>query len=178
MILHVDDHKDLMTPRLTFKGNALQDAISGAVFDIYEPDSVRSAILNGAVGVGSFMSPFIHSIPCVHLRHLSQTAPAEAPQDFTLVANSLADTILDIGASRPAVDITREIFHAPDEPRRQTPKQYRLTASLKLGWAICQKYRFCSTSIWIISTIATMAIPSGRREGGDTTRNSTKSRSR
>src|SRR5205823_4103124 len=85
VVLHVDDHTDLMTPRLTFQGNGLRNAISGEAFNLYEPESVRSAILTGAVGVGSFMSPFIYTVPRVHLRHLSQTATDKDAQDFFLV---------------------------------------------------------------------------------------------
>ena len=109
VILHVDDHTDLMTPRLTFQEDGLEDAISGRTFDIYEPESVRSAILSGAVGVGSFMSPFIHAFPQVHLRHLSQTAPDEDAQDFALVAESIPDTLLNTNAFRPAIGISKSV---------------------------------------------------------------------
>ena len=130
VILHVDDHNDLMTPRLTLHRDGWRDAISGKVFDLHEPTSVRSAILNGAVGVGSFMSPFIHAVPCVHLRHLSQTAPDENAQDFSLVPETVADTILNVRASRPAIGIAREMAVAHNEPQRASAKQYRFTRQL------------------------------------------------
>ena len=130
VILHVDDHTDLMTPRLILDKDNWRDAISGKEFDLREPTSVRSAILNGAIGVGSFMAPFIHNIPFVHLRHLSQTAPDEALQDFSLVPKHLADTILNIGASRPAVGINRDLIEAPKEQVSATTKHYRFTRQL------------------------------------------------
>jgi hypothetical protein len=130
VILHVDDHTDLMTPRLILHEEKWRDAISGKEFDLYKPTSVLSAILNGAIGVGSFISPLVHSVPNVYLRHLSQTAPDEAPQDSSLVAKSLADTLLSIGALRPAVGIIREIVGTPNEPRRAAAKHYRFTRQL------------------------------------------------
>ena len=130
VILHIDDHTDLMTPRLTMLQDGWRDAISGDVFDLHVPTSVQSAILNGAVGVGSFMSPFIHTVPRVHLRHLSQSAPDEGAQDFSLIPEPLADTILNTSASRPAIGIAREMPLPPDNPRRSNAKQYRFTSQL------------------------------------------------
>lgn len=130
MILHVDDHTDLMTPRLTLHDGTLRDSISGKVIDLYEPVSVQSAILSEAIGVGSFMSPFIHTVPRVHLRHLSQTAPDDDEQDCTLVTTSLPDTILNIGGSRPAIAIRRELDQTPDQQRRVNGNRYRFTRHL------------------------------------------------
>src|SRR5205814_461257 len=109
---------DLMTPRLTFQGTGLRDAISGEVFNVYDPESVRAAILTGAVGVGSFMSAFIHAIPRVHLRHLSQAAPHEGAQDFSLVAEPLADTLLNLNAFRPAIGLVPAKIAASGESER------------------------------------------------------------
>jgi len=130
VILHVDDHNDLMTPRLILHENHWRDPISDKVFDLYEPASVQSAILSGAIGVGSFMSPFIHTVSCVHLRHLSQTAPGEGTQDFSLVPKSLADTILNIGGSRPAIGISRELDLPFNDRLRANAKNYRFTRQL------------------------------------------------
>lgn len=130
VILHVDDHTDLMTPRLILHENHWRDPISGKVFDLYEPASVQSAILSGAIGVGSFMSPFIHTVPRVHLRHLSQTASGEGTQNFSLVTKSLADTILNVGASRPAIGISRELDLTSNERLRVNAKHYRITRQL------------------------------------------------
>ena len=130
VILHVDDHTDLMTPRLNLYDDNWRDSITGGVFDLYEPASVQSAILSGAIGVGSFMSPFIHTVPRVHLRHLSQTATNKGDQDFSLVTKSLADTILNIGASRPAISISRELDLFPNEKLMSSSKLYRFTRQL------------------------------------------------
>ncbi len=130
VVLHIDDHTDLMTPRLTCSGNGWFNAISGEAFDLFDPESVRTAILTGAVGVGSFMSPFIHTVRRVHLRHLSQTAPNGGAQDCALVAEPVADTLLNTKDSRPAIKIIRDEATAHHGLRSTSAGQYRYTRQL------------------------------------------------
>jgi hypothetical protein len=130
VVLHVDDHTDLMTPRLTFQGAGLCDAISGRAFDLYEPESVRSAIQTGAVGVGSFISPFIHAIKRVHVRHLCQTASDRCALGCSLVAEHLADTLLNVGGSRPAVRVTTAELGVSGDPGAHVAGQYHCTRQL------------------------------------------------
>lgn len=105
VILHVDDHTDLMTPRLSLSSPQWRDSITGNVFDLFDPESVRSAILSGAVGVGSFMSPFLHSVARVQLRHLSQRATPGTNSEMNIVATTLADIILQPDEFRPSVTV-------------------------------------------------------------------------
>tara|TARA_R110002073_G_scaffold148228_3_gene301255 strand:+ start:23405 stop:24520 length:1116 start_codon:yes stop_codon:yes gene_type:complete len=131
VILHVDDHTDLMTPRLAMSVADWRDSITGEVFELTKPETVRSAILSGAIGVGSFMSPFLHSVPRVEMRHLSNTAPTECIQDHLITATRMEDTILQPGGFRPGVALSKissaELdFVDPDSPT----KRYRLTRHL------------------------------------------------
>jgi len=78
VMLHADDHKDMM-PTLLVRdaGGVLQDVASGRLMNPENPDDWLPAIRSGAVGIGNFITPFAHSGREVHIRHLD---------------NSLADT--------------------------------------------------------------------------------------
>jgi hypothetical protein len=101
-ILHVDDHADLMAPRLFQDDGGLVDAITGSRFDIDQPSSVASAISSGAVGMGSFMTPFLCSGVPVQLRHLRQAHPGGR---WRLEAGHVADDLLGAGRKRPSINL-------------------------------------------------------------------------
>lgn len=73
VILHIDDHDDLMSPRIINDGLVWKDLITGQELDLFKPDSIRCGIESGAIGIGSFIAPIIHKIPRVHVRHLCAT---------------------------------------------------------------------------------------------------------
>jgi hypothetical protein len=72
VLLHVDDHQDMMSPRI---GERLDqqhiDLISGDHFSLLKPETVEAAILSGAVGKGSILTPLIWEVDKLHLRHLT-----------------------------------------------------------------------------------------------------------
>jgi hypothetical protein len=73
VILHVDDHDDLMSPRITFEDSVYRNLISSQELDLLKPSSVKQGISNGAIGIGSFIAPLVHKVPKVHIRHLCAT---------------------------------------------------------------------------------------------------------
>lgn len=103
VILHVDDHRDLGSPRLLLREESLIDAITGLEVRLAEPDSIRHAIESGAIGMGSFMTPFVHEIPHVPVRHLCQPPKMVADINARLVVNRAGDTLLHPGAERLAI---------------------------------------------------------------------------
>ncbi|WP_186146223.1 hypothetical protein [Burkholderia gladioli] len=104
VLLHVDDHRDLGTPRLVTRGEAWVDAITGDSVNLRDPDSVRKAIQSGAIGMGSFMTPFIHTVPEARVRHLCQPPKVRQTTNSNLVRKNVPDTLLHTGAERPAID--------------------------------------------------------------------------
>lgn len=104
VLLHVDDHRDLGSPRLLVRDGALVDAITGELFNLCHPESVRSAINSGAIGMGSFMTPFIHEFPAAQVRHLCQPPKGHRTTASRLLPITVADTLLDLGSERPAID--------------------------------------------------------------------------
>lgn len=106
-ILHVDDHEDLGPPRLFSEGAEWTDAISGGAVSLTDPRSVQAAIESGAIGMGSFMTPFIHALPFCDVRHLRQPPKTRGTEDFDIVLTSVPDTLIAPGHQRPAIDLVR-----------------------------------------------------------------------
>jgi hypothetical protein len=106
VILHVDDHTDFMPPRVARDGRSWTDLITGEPCDLGFPESVRQAILSGAVGIGSFMAPFLHGLARCEFRHLSQSVSRRAPAQTCVIAlNAQEDTLLKPAALRPSIGL-------------------------------------------------------------------------
>lgn len=105
-ILHLDDHRDLGSPRLTQRADGLTDLITGKAFDIRDPVSVRLACESGAIGMGSFLTPFVHAFPRCDVRQLCQPPKITKTTDWELIATTEADDLLELGTPRPAIRLT------------------------------------------------------------------------
>lgn len=103
VILHVDDHRDIGTPRLAARGGGFVDMITGEVVNLRNPPSVEDAINSGAIGMGSFLTPWLHSCPNTKVRHLCQPPKARKTRDYVISLGQENDTLLDLQAVRPSV---------------------------------------------------------------------------
>jgi hypothetical protein len=123
VILHIDDHRDCMTPLLFRQaGNQYTDALSHQPFDLLKPTTVQQAIESGAIAVGSFMPPFLHQLPRIQLRHLLPSHRlATAFRAGSLATVDEADALLCPSCQRPAVEF--DVAHS-------TGRQYLPTAKL------------------------------------------------
>jgi len=107
-LLHVDDHDDLMTPRIVNGGEAWVDSISGLALDLWLPETVASAVRSGAIGIGSFMSPLLHLFPSVNVRHLCSTEYSKDRQGaYSVRTLQKTDELLAPGGLRPALKLER-----------------------------------------------------------------------
>ena len=104
-ILHADDHKDLDSPRLFRRDSEWIDPITGRLFEFDDPDSVRSAVNSGAVGMGSFLTPLLHRFPDADVRQLGQAPKVRSTIDYRVELAVQADDLLEPGAERPAVGL-------------------------------------------------------------------------
>lgn len=105
VVLHVDDHFDLASPRLIVESDGWRDAITGAKVDLSAPDSVRDAILSGAIGMGSFLTPLLHFVPTAEVRHLRQPPKTTATCNHRFVPGTEPDALLHPGAPRPSIEL-------------------------------------------------------------------------
>lgn len=127
VILHVDDHRDLGCPRLFCQSGAFYDAITGDRCDIGRAESVRASILSGAIGMGSFMTPFLHCFPDSEIRHLCQPPKALATTDFHFSTVTELDTLLGPGMARPSI----EFSPLAGNENRSGPGRLRITPNLQ-----------------------------------------------
>ena len=104
VILHVDDHRDLGSPRLLVRDFALVDAITGDDVRLGEPASVRRAIESGAIGMGSFMTPYLLAFPNAQVRHLCQPPKMQANVVRRFDFTRSPDTLLHPGAERLMIE--------------------------------------------------------------------------
>jgi len=66
-IIHLDDHADLMAPSLhaTAWSGRFRDPTGSVTMRLSDPTAVASMIRRGLVGIGSFITPFLHGgFPC------------------------------------------------------------------------------------------------------------------
>jgi len=73
VLIHLDDHTDMMSTLLCQTGGALIDPVTGATFDPLSPNDWESAIYSGAVSIGNFVTPFYYSGAKVHVRHVNNS---------------------------------------------------------------------------------------------------------
>ncbi|UVH55168.1 hypothetical protein NWF24_20275 [Variovorax paradoxus] len=104
VVLHVDDHRDLGSPRLYMVNGALVDAITQEEVRLTDPLTVQRAIESGAIGMGSFMTPFLWQCPQAIVRHLCQPPKMRADVRQMLKLTTVPDTLLDPDAERLAIE--------------------------------------------------------------------------
>lgn len=125
IVLHVDDHRDLAAPRLFFEENGFRDPLTGAQVDLTDPDSVRDSILSGALGMGSFLTPFLHRYPNAEVRHLCQPPKVTTTIDHCIEPTFEFDTLIQPDARRPAIRLN------PQSAKTTGPGRYRITPDPK-----------------------------------------------
>lgn len=121
-ILHLDDHRDFMSPRLERDATGFLDMLTGSSVDLLKPKTVAAAIRSGAVGMGSFVAPFLHHLNGSDVRQLTSRQRIWTDGIKALALGFSPDTLLKPTAERPTVTIA---------PTNRTPTHwhYQSTAS-------------------------------------------------
>ena len=123
VVLHVDDHCDLASPRLKRDGDTWQDLVTGHQSAIDKPGSIVTSIESGAIGMGSFMTPFLDAVGHAEVRHLCQPPKATVTNDFIFRIECQSDDLIEPGALRPRTEL---------EPTKGVgPGRYRKTPHLE-----------------------------------------------
>lgn len=129
LVLHADDHEDLMSPRLVTRSGTLVDLISGKSVHAAKPATIDAALRSGAIGMGSFIVPMLAARHDIQVRHLRTSAShTRAAGRYDLVLTHEPDRLLAPGEPRPSALVAR-----PGEPRQDDGTivgSYTLTADL------------------------------------------------
>lgn len=73
VILHLDDHADMMPTLLERSGEGLTNPATGFSFDPSKRGDWESAIEFGTVSIGNFITPLYYSGHNIHVRHLANS---------------------------------------------------------------------------------------------------------
>jgi hypothetical protein len=108
MLLHLDSHDDLGTPllRTTRECGRFTTVVGNDLVDLTRPGSVARAVRRGAVGIGSFIAPFLHSVAVCDYVHVCPGVLHEQRHDCALVAEPVPAAAIAAG-SAPAVRVQR-----------------------------------------------------------------------
>lgn len=107
-VLHLDSHADLMSPRLARADQGWLDLLTGEAVDLQSPGSLAGALRSGAIGIGSFIVPFVHQVPGLNLFHLCpRVRLQQEPGAYALEPAVEEDRRLFPGALRPRVGLRR-----------------------------------------------------------------------
>ncbi len=103
-LFHVDDHADLGSPLLERNGEAYRCMFTQKETNFNDPRSVREAIIQKSVDIGSFICPLLHEIDEVDIFHLKYSQQGEFKRQ-TLGCTHHSDTLLVKGKQRPALEL-------------------------------------------------------------------------
>ncbi len=76
LLVHLDDHTDMMPTLLESSEAGLTDPATGLAFDPMSSHDWISAIASGAVNIGNYITPMFYSDRHVHVRHLNNKSAA------------------------------------------------------------------------------------------------------
>lgn len=101
-ILHVDDHRDLMSPYLSYRNGQYFDMISGDLVDFNECMSIQKAVESGAITIGSMLTPIIYSIKQADIFHIKENVEF---QSYKVKKIFYSDNLLRDDCQRIAIQI-------------------------------------------------------------------------
>ncbi|PSJ45599.1 hypothetical protein C7H85_09435 [Zobellella endophytica] len=78
VLLHLDDHTDMMPTLLAQTDTGLMNPVTARIFDPSHPADWISAIKTGCISIGDFITPLFHSGRRIHVRHLNNSSPGHA----------------------------------------------------------------------------------------------------
>lgn len=126
-ILHIDDHDDLMSPRLSSYERGHIDLITGKPFCLRAPETVEDAIRSGAVGIGSWLTPMIEACERIDIRHLSSSCRRfgiDGCYDIEIVYEQ--DTLLSPDSLRSSIALSQSSITT----RPNGGRKYRATNNI------------------------------------------------
>jgi hypothetical protein len=102
-VIHFDDHTDMMSPKIGLYKTGWKDMLTHSAVDMCAPETMKQAVLSGAITLGSMMTPLLHHFDRIDVFHLTYGRS----RAFRIIdRTTIADDLLDPGLRRMAVDIS------------------------------------------------------------------------
>jgi hypothetical protein len=109
VLIHLDDHDDLMSPHIGISDSEWYDLITKNILNFDDPGSVFSSVLSGSIGIGSILTMMCFYFEKIHILHCQQSAHYQYTLgSFKLIRDCKHDAILDPHAYRAMIDISEE----------------------------------------------------------------------
>jgi len=121
-VVHLDDHTDMMSPKIGLYGEDWKDMLTHSAIDMCSPKTMKQAVLSGAITLGSMMTPLLHHLDQVDVFHLAYGGSAAS---MRLDRTTIDDDLLEPGRQRMAVDISNSI-----DPTRHDGCRYLRTPEI------------------------------------------------
>ncbi len=120
-VIHLDDHTDMMSPKIGLYGTDWKDMLTHATIDMRAPETMKQGVLSGAITLGSMMTPLLHHLDRVDVFHLAYGRPSAS---MSIDRTTIADDLLDPRRRRMAVDVSSSLASAQRDAIRylRTPE--------------------------------------------------------
>ncbi len=105
MIVHFDAHDDLAMPMIGVTGaeGVFTAPLGDSMLDLRDRSTIDEFMLRGFIGIDSFITPIVHTLPELDIIHVARDHEA-TPKEFELVVQQLVETtITGRRLRRPAV---------------------------------------------------------------------------
>ena len=101
-IIHVDDHSDLMAPYIGYVNGVVMNMITRELVDFNDSESIKRAILSGAITIGSMLTSIVYPLEKFKIFHVKQGAERKM---FTIKKSSFTDNIIIDKCERICIDV-------------------------------------------------------------------------
>ncbi len=102
-IIHLDDHADLMPPKISIHKGEWKDMLTNEVVKFSDPKSIKKAIKSGAITLGSIMTILVHCVQNINILHLKQNSK---PLVRYIKKSFQMDKLITPNQRRLSVDLT------------------------------------------------------------------------
>lgn len=109
-VIHLDDHTDLMSPKICTSGGNWTDLFTGDAVDFSAPESIRNAVESGAITLGSMLTPLIHYLDRVDIIHIKQNSQRTKR---SIEKTTRPDSIIDPTKERLCINLLEEPVNTP-----------------------------------------------------------------
>lgn len=107
-IIHIDDHKDMMSPFIGYKEGIYYNLITKEDINFRDSNSIRKAIKSGAITIGSILTVFAYMIEEIDIIHIKKNLEYE---EYGFTKDTFIDSIIHEKCERICIKKDRAAFN-------------------------------------------------------------------